>query len=180
MVRQICYSSCIFYLSRMDICRHYCKYGRMAREYQLECLEYFSCHLDYHDDCGSDTPRYNDAHQTPWYIFQSRHPLGSLWYHVKETLCRPSSIWEYSYNNTSMYGVYSWGDYDESFNEKIILILFQFIFPATCFHITKYSRWFSRIKRDISVNVRGFIAWIKNINQKYNNIKSFKKNPIVS
>lgn len=108
LVRQIYYPSCLLYLSRMDICRHYCKYSCMAREYQLECLGHFSCCLDYDDDCSSYSPGYDDAPQAPWYIFQSRHHLGTLWHHVEEALCRPYSIWEHCNNLTSLYGVYCW------------------------------------------------------------------------
>lgn len=121
LVRQIYYPSCLLYLSRMDICRHYCKYSCMAREHQLGCLGHFSCYLDYDDDCNSYSPGYDDAPQAPWYIFQSRHHLGTLWHHVEEALSRPYSIWEYCNNHTSLYGVSCRSNYNKGFYKKIIL-----------------------------------------------------------
>lgn len=119
LVRQIYYPSCLLYLSRMDICRHYCKYSCMARKYQLECLGHFSCYLDYDDDYSSYSPGYDDAPQAPRYIFQSRDSLGTLWHHVEEALSRPYSIWEYCNNHTSLYGVSCRSDYDKGFYQKI-------------------------------------------------------------
>ncbi len=150
LVRQIHNSSCFLHLSRLDICRNYCEHGCMAREYQLECLGHFSCHLDYDDDCSSYSPGYDDAPQAPRYIFQSRDSLGTLWHHVKKTLSRPYSIWEYSNNHTSLYGVYCW-----SYNrEDIQKISRRYANKAAWVSDVDYTPWLFLEVNDLNAKAR--------------------------
>ena len=164
----------------MDISRNYCQYRSLDCQYPVVRMVTLTYRMDQYHDSRRDTSRHHNTPEIPRCIFHTRRHLGTLRYHVKTDGSRTSRIRQYHHDNSGLYSIPRWCYYDTNDCEKVIVILFQFIFPTSSSHITKYSSGSTRIHWHFSILIRHFIPWIEDINQKYNNIKTFKENTFFS